>query len=141
MKLELLHRDVCDLVLKSFFQVHFELGPGFPESVYSAAMAIAMNDVGLRVEREVPVAVYFRGIRVGSFRADTVVNGCVLLEYKAMRQPESAFEAQTLGYLRSTELEVGLLLYFNRRAVFKRLVHSNVRKLLASRQPHSNGGT
>jgi GxxExxY protein len=127
---KLLHEEICDLVLKAFFQVHYELGPGFPESVYAAAMMLVLTDLGLRVEREIPIAVFFRGMRIGSFRADTIVESVVLLEYKSMRRPHRKFEAQILGYLRSTRLEVGLLLYFNPKATFKRIVFSNDRKLL-----------
>jgi hypothetical protein len=59
-----------------------------------------------------------------------IVESVVLLEFKAMRQPDPRFEAQVLSYLRSTRLEVGLLLYFNPKPTFERLVFGNSRKLL-----------
>lgn len=126
----LLHGRLSDRILKTFFQVHYELGAGYPEAIYSAAMVIALRGEGLRVEREVPVAVHFRGARIGSFRVDTVVESAILVEYKATRQPNPSFESQALGYLWATRLEVGLLLYFNCRASFKRLIYTNDRKLL-----------
>jgi GxxExxY protein len=127
---KLLHEEICDLVLKAFFQVHYELGPGFPESVYAAAMIVVLTELGLHAESEVPTAVYFHGVRVGAFRADVIVESVVLVELKSMRRPHRKFETQILGYLRSTRLEVGLLLYFNPKATFKRIVFSNDRKLL-----------
>jgi GxxExxY protein len=127
---DLLHGDICDDVLKAFFQVHYELGPGFPESTYAKAMFLVLTEMGLNVEREVPTAVYFRGIRLGGFRADTVVESAVLLEYKSMRRPQPKHQLQALGYLRSTRLEVALILYFNFKATFKRLIYSNQRKIL-----------
>jgi PD-(D/E)XK nuclease superfamily len=61
-----------------------------------------------------------------------IVESVVLLEFEAMRPPDPQFEAQVLSYLRSTRLEVGLLLYFNPQPTFKRLVFANTRKLLPS---------
>jgi GxxExxY protein len=126
----LLHRDITDRILAVFHQVHYELGAGFLESVYKTAMAIALMQAGLQVEREVPLAVYFRGLRIGSFRADLLVNSLVILEVKAVRQPVAAADAQLLNYLRCSDLEVGLLLNFGQRASFKRMLYTNDRKIL-----------
>jgi GxxExxY protein len=93
-------------------------------------MECALTDLGLSVKREVPVRVYFRARQIGAFRADMIVESRVLLELKSMRAPDPRFEAQLLNYLRATRLEVGLLLYFNPKASFKRLVFANDRKLL-----------
>ena len=127
---EMLHKDVTKRVLGEFFQVHYELGVGYLESIYSAAMACALIGAGLNVDREVPIAVHFRGTRIGSFRADLIVESCVLVEVKCGAQLHPHAEAQLLNYLRSTELEVGLLLHFGEKPSFKRLVYSNERKLL-----------
>ena len=126
----LLHQAITDAILGNFFQVHRELGPGYVESIYATAMAVALTQAGFRVKREVPIAVYFRGVEVGFFRADMVVEEVVLLEFKAGRDPNPEFEARTLNYLHCTRLELGLLLYFNQRATFKRLIYTNDRKLL-----------
>lgn len=132
----LLHQALTDRILGVFFQVHHELGIGFAESVYSPAMGCALKDAGLAVEREVPIAVHFRGIRIGSFRADIIVDGTVLLELKAMRRPDPLWNAQLLNYLRATKLELGLLLYFNPEPTFKRLIYTNDHKVL----PRTAGG-
>ena len=60
MKGGLLHGDLTKKILATFFQVHYELGHGFAESVYSAAMACALEDAGLRTRREVPTVVVRR---------------------------------------------------------------------------------
>lgn len=105
----LLHGDLTERIPGAFSQVPHELGHGFAESVYGASLAILLTEAGLCVEREVPIAVHFHGIPVGSFRADLVVESKVVLELKALKQIEPPFEAQLLNYLRATELEVGLL--------------------------------
>ena|SRR5947207_2488659 len=127
---ELLHKEITDRILGAFYQVHWELGPGYVESVYVQAMEIALTDDGLRVEREVPVSVYFRRRRVGTFRADMIVESVVLLEFKAGDRLDPSAEPQLLNYLRATKLEVGLILHFGPKAVFKRRVVTNDRKII-----------
>ena len=125
----LLHGELTDRVLDVFYQVHYELGFGYAESVYSNAFAIALMDMGMTVEREVPTTVFFRGAQVGSFRADQVVNSAVLLELKAGRALDPSVETQVLNYLRCTRLEVGLVLHFGEKPRFRRLIFTNDRKL------------
>lgn len=89
---------------------------------------------GLRVDTEVGVPVFFRGNNVGDFRADFVVNGCVLLELKTADAISIAHEAQLLNYLRATKLEVGLILNFGPNAQVRRLAYDNARKLYKSQR-------
>jgi GxxExxY protein len=65
---------------------------------------------------------------VGQFRGDILVEGKVLLELKSTRALEAAHEAQLLHYLKSTEIEIGLLLNFGSRPQFRRLLFDNDRK-------------
>jgi GxxExxY protein len=80
------------------------------------------------VLRQIEVPVWFRGQKVGDFKADMLVERCVLLELKAGRALDAAHEAQLLNYLRATEIEVGMLFSFGLKAEFKRLAYDNVRK-------------
>jgi len=91
------HADVTDLILKVFYAVYNELGGGFLESVYHKAFAIALRQAGLSVSDEVSVPIYFRGTVVGDFRADLTVNGCVLLELKAVSALDKTHESQILN--------------------------------------------
>ena len=50
---------------------------------------MALEDAGLRSEREVRIVVYFRGRIVGVFKADALVESVVILEYKAGNRLES----------------------------------------------------
>ena len=113
----------------AFYRVYNELGTGFLESVYEAAMVVVLDGMGMRVERQAPVTVYFRGVAIGSFKIDLLVESAIAVELKASRALDSAHEAQLLNYLRATDLEVGLLLNFGERPSFKRLAYANQRKL------------
>jgi GxxExxY protein len=119
---------LTEKIIRAFYEVYNELGQGFLESVYESALMIALRDAGLRAEQQVPVQVYFRNELVGDFRADIIVEGCVLLELKAARAIDSAHEAQILNYLRATPIEVGLLLNFGPKPEFKRFAFDNLRK-------------
>lgn len=122
------HRELTERIIGVFFEVYNELGHGFLESVYEEAMALALFQSGLRIERQAPLPVWFRGQRIGDFFADLVVEQSVILELKASSGIDSAHEAQLLHYLRSTEMEVGLLLNFGPKAQFKRMIFENSRK-------------
>jgi GxxExxY protein len=87
-----------------------------------------LREKNLKVEAEVAVPVFFRGINVGDFRADLVINDCVLLELKPAETIIIAHEAQLLNYLRATALEVGLVLNFSPKAQVRRLLFDNDRK-------------
>jgi GxxExxY protein len=122
------HPEVTEKVIGVFYDVYNELGHGFLESVHEEALAIALVQSGLKVERPVPIAVWFRRRRIGDFRADMLIEGKVLLELKAARTIDQAHERQLLNYLRATDVEVGLLLNFGVRPEFRRLVYENERK-------------
>lgn len=123
------HSDLTQKIIGDFYEVYNELGHGFLESVYEAAMTKALRDAGLRAERQWPVEVRFRGEVVGEFRADVLVEGCVIIEIKAARALDSAHEAQVLNYLRATPIEVGLLMNFGPKPEFRRFAFANNRKV------------
>jgi GxxExxY protein len=122
------HHGVTSQVIGVFFQVYNELGVGFLESVYLEALDLALSQAGLQTQREMPLAVSFRGQVVGRFRADLVVEKRVLVEAKACPRIHPTHEAQLLNYLRATFLEVGLVLNFGPRPQFRRLLFDNALK-------------
>ena len=122
------HSPLTEKIIGVFFEVYNELGFGFLESVYEEAMTIALCEAGLKIQRQAPVPVWFRGKLIGEFKADILVEGIVVLELKAARNIDLAFEKQLLNYLRGTNLEVGLILNFGAQPEFRRLAYSNERK-------------
>ena len=120
----LLHRRVSRLVIGAFFDTYNELGHGFLESVYEGALAIRLHEFGLRTERQLAIAVRYHGHLVGEYRADLLVEECLLVEIKAVRNLLEVHEAQLLHYLKATGLRVGLLLNFGPRPEFRRRVFS-----------------
>ncbi|MGB6678339.1 MAG: GxxExxY protein [Terriglobales bacterium] len=122
------HSDVTEKIIGIFYDVYNELGYGFLECVYEESLVIALYEAGLTANRQIPLPVWFRGHKVGEFRADLLVENCVLLELKTARSLDTAHEAQLLHYLKSTEIEVGMLPNFGSRPQFRRLLFDNERK-------------
>ena len=127
---ELIPQELVDIVLKQFYRVYNDLGYGFLERVYQNALYFALVEQGLKCETEKPIKVYHDGHVVGDYRADILVEDCVLLELKACEELNPAHEAQLINYLKATEIEVGYLLNFGKKAKFSRKVFSNKRKFL-----------
>ena len=128
------HAALTEQIIGVFYEVYNELGFGFLESVYRRSLQLALSSKNLKVSAEVGVPVYFRGMNVGDFRADLVVNDCILLELKTAEAIILAHEAQVLNYLRATALEVGLILNFGPKAQVRRLLFDNDRKQIKSHQ-------
>ncbi|HRI04655.1 MAG TPA: GxxExxY protein [Pyrinomonadaceae bacterium] len=129
---KMLHHALTEKIIGVFYDVYNELGHGFLESIYETAMVIALREKGLVVEQQVEVPVWFRGNKIGNFFADLFVEGVVIVELKAVRSIDPSHEAQLLHYLRSTQIELGLLLNFGVRPEIKRKIFDNPRKSVRS---------
>ncbi len=123
-------QELIDVILKQFYRIYNDLGYGFLERVYQNALYFALVEQGLKCETEKPIKVYHDGHVVGDYRADLLVENCVILELKACEELNPAHEAQMINYLRATEIEVGYLLNFGKNAKFSRKIYSNNRKFL-----------
>src|SRR5437764_15389564 len=106
------HSELTDRIIRIFYEVYNELGFGFLESVYQRALSLALEQDELRIQRELPIPVWFRGVDVGCFRCDLLVEGVVLLELKTADKIDDSHLGQTLNYLRATPIETALLLNF-----------------------------
>lgn len=124
----ILHANVTDGILGAFFDVYNELGVGFVEPVYQRSLEIRLRERGLDARREVPIRVHYHDAVVGVFRPDFLVERSVIVEIKAVEAFARGHELQLLNYLRATQYEVGLLLNFGPKAVFRRFIFSNERK-------------
>ena len=108
----MLHAELTGKILEACFEVSNELGVGYIESVYEKALQVALLQKGIAVERQIPLRVSFRGVTVGDFTADMIIEGKVLLELKAANVLSSPHFAQVLNYLKATGIEVGMVINF-----------------------------
>lgn len=104
--------ELIKQIVQCAYNVRTNLSAGFLESVYLNALLIEFQDNGLKAEREVPINVYYNNHLVGEFRADIVVEKCVIIELKAVQHLTETHEAQLVNYLTATKIEHGLLINF-----------------------------
>jgi GxxExxY protein len=93
------------------------MGHRFLESVYEQCMLIELRKLGLRVENQHPIKVYYDGQVVGNFEADLFVEEAVIVELKAVSVLLQVHEVQLVNYLKATGIDVGLLLNFGEQRV------------------------
>lgn len=124
----ILHEGLTKSILKIFYEVYNELGFGFLERVYQNSMFYELKENGFKVDAQKKIKVYYKGIEVGEYISDIIVNDLVILELKAQEYLVEANEFQLINYLKATECEVGLLLNFGKKPEFIRKVYQNNRK-------------
>lgn len=105
--------EIGTICIATAIGLHEEYGPGLLESVYEILMAYELAQRGLRVERQVPVAIRHKTIVFeDAFRADLIVEGKVIIELKSVEKMSNAHRKQIQTYLRLTGLKLGYLFNF-----------------------------
>jgi len=120
---EFIHKELTHRIIGAAFAVHNALGCGFLEKVYENALIRELQLEGVTVETQKSFTICYRGIEVGTYVADLVVNGTIIVEVKALDQLADPHRAQLLNYLRISGLRLGLLLNFGTTKVqYERLI-------------------
>ncbi len=109
---EIIYKELSYAIIGAAMEVHRILGPGFLEAVYQAALAHELTLRGVRFEQFKRLPVYYKGVLVGDYEADFVVEDQIILEIKAVSQLHPKHEAQALNYLTATGLRLAILLNF-----------------------------
>jgi GxxExxY protein len=105
--------ELAALTIESGFAIHRDLGPGLLESCYEVLLAATLARAGVAVERQKAVDIEYRGISVrDAFRADLLVEGCLIIEVKAVERLAAVHSRQVLTYLKLLELPLGLIMNF-----------------------------
>lgn len=114
---------ITQKIIGCAYTVSNTLGVGFLEKVYENALAHELRKAGLKVEQQRELKVLYDGVVVGSYTADLLVDDCILIELKAVRELDDIHRAQCLNYLKATGLRLCLLINFgNPRVEIKRII-------------------
>lgn len=116
------YSEITELIIKAFYSVYNKLGYGFLEKVYENGMMIELKRLGLKVEKQKQIKVFYDEFVIGEYFADLVVNDSVIVELKAAENLLPEHEAQLVNYLKAIDIEVGMLLNFGKEPKFKRRV-------------------
>jgi GxxExxY protein len=114
---------LTEAIIGCAFTVSNTLGSGFLEKVYENALTIELKACGLKCEQQKAIRVMYKGVYVGEYFADILVEGSVILEIKAAKLIDDIHQAQLINYLKATGIHTGLILNFGTpRIGFKRMV-------------------
>src|SRR5207302_7316265 len=117
------HKELTEAIIGAAFEVYNNLGYGFLERVYHRALQVELVKRGVRAELEKRITVRYKGVVVGEYDADLLVEDSVVVEIKVASQYDKRDEAQVLNELKATGSKLGLLLNFGRSKVeVKRLI-------------------
>jgi GxxExxY protein len=105
---------LTERIIGCAIEVHRSLGAGLLERPYEAALCVELATQGIRYDKERQIPLLYRGVNVGDFRPDLIVEDALVVEVKSVLQFEPVFVAQMLTYLRLTGLKRGLILNFNK---------------------------
>ena len=122
--MELILKDLSFKVNGILFDVFNTLGYGYKEVYYQRAIAESLRQAGLKFEEEPSFPLSFKGIRIGIHRFDFLIENELILEIKQGDHFSKTHIAQLLGYLKSKNLQLGILAYYSSRGLkFKRIVN------------------
>ena len=105
--------EIGKIIVDAAVTVHRALGPGLMELVYEVVLAHELEQRGLDVQRQVPVAIEYAGVQFQEgFRADLIVEDKVIVELKSVAKVSGAHKKQIQTYLKLTGRKLGFLLNF-----------------------------
>jgi len=102
-------------IIGAAIEVHRHLGPGLLESIYEAALCHEFKLRSIKYEKQKRIKIIYKGMPIKGQRLDLVIESKVILELKAASKITPLFIAQTLSYLKATNLRTALIINFNAR--------------------------
>lgn len=109
---------LTEKIIAAAIEVHRDKGPGLIESIYEWCL---LKELGLRSLECVSqkfVSIEYKGFsREEPLRFDVLVEGCVLVEAKAVEKILTIHKAQLLSYMKLLNIPIGLLINFHERKV------------------------
>jgi len=117
--------DITQKIIGASMEVHKILGNGFQEVIYQRALEIELTTMGLSFQREYEMDIFYKDQKIGGRRVDFFVEGCIMVELKALIHLEDVHLAQAMNYLEAYHVEIGLLINFGAKSLQFKRVHNN----------------
>ena len=106
--------QLTEKIIGCAIEVHKVLGPGLLESAYEECFCYELNQQGLSFNRQVPLPVVYKGIKLDcGYRIDVLVDDIIVVELKTVEKLLPIHDAQLLTYLKLCKRPIGLLMNFN----------------------------
>src|SRR5437773_12178606 len=109
---------LTETIIAAAIEVHRDKGPGLIESIYKWCLLheLGLRDLGCISQKSVLIS-YIGFTREQPLRFDVLVEGCVLVEAKAVEKILPIHKAQLLSYLKLLDVPLGLLINFHEMKV------------------------
>jgi GxxExxY protein len=121
---QVIYPELSYTIMQIAFEIHNTLGPGFTENIYQAAFVYELKSQRIVFEQQKPVQVCYKGIVLGDYRLDLLVDQKVIVELKAVSALNDLFKQQVLSYLKASGYRLALLLNFgSKRLEHVRIIH------------------
>jgi len=121
---EFYYKELTYQIIGAAFEVRKLLGYGFLEKVYENAFMRELQLRGIQVSVQHPIKIEYKGVVVGDYYADIIVENKVIVELKTGESVNPIHEAQLLNYLKATGIKLGLLINFGTdKCEYKRLIY------------------
>ena len=119
----LIDEELSEVIIGAAIEVHRATGPGLLESAYQNFLAHEFTLRGISFEKEVPLPVEYKGVRLDcGYRMDFVIEDRIILEVKSVEKLIAIHEAQLLTYLKLSGKRVGLMINFNSAVIRNSLI-------------------
>ncbi len=124
MSTKLLFKETSYSIIGACMEVHNELGKGFQEIVYGDALEVEFKKQNVKYSREEGFEIFYKGVKLPRlYRPDFVISDSIILEIKAIEYLTSGHLKQTLNYLATSKLRLGLLVNFGEDSLkYKRVI-------------------
>jgi len=105
---------LTETIIGAAIEVHRDKGPGLIESIYEWCLTKEFELRGLTCVSQKFVMIEYKGFtREEPLRFDMLVEGCVLVETKAVEKILPIHKAQLLSYMKLLNVPLGLLINFH----------------------------
>jgi len=129
---DFLYEKESYLIIEACREVWKEFGGAFKEKIVDNALTVALQNKGLTVENQKRINIYFKGVKVGTYTPDKIINKVILIELKCKPFLTREDEKQFWYYLRSSNYKLGFLINFSPvKLEFKRRIYDRARQRLA----------
>lgn len=112
-------KELLDKLYVISFEVRRNLEPGYLEKVYENAFCVELGLNGIPYQAQPGLVVKYKGVDVGEYRPDLVVDGKIIIEFKAVDVLNDAHFAQLINYLTATGMDHGILINFGEKYAFR----------------------
>lgn len=134
---------ICSLIVDAAFKLHKDIGPGLLESAYETILAAKLEDIGLVVDRQVPIDIQYEQVHLpAAFRVDLLVDKRIILEIKSVEKTLPVHAKQVITYLRLTNLTHGFVINFGTpmfKDGIKRLLNDRPSSVSSCLRANQNG--